>query len=163
MKRSLTMAITLMVTSTVWAHSTDQPGQMQSGMSQAMMEQHPWGMMGNRDAVDREIRVSMTDNMRFTPEQITVKLNETIRFVVDNDGQVLHEFVLGTPEELQQHAQMMKRFPNMAHDEPYMAHVDPATQGEVVWTFNRPGQFEFACLLPGHFEAGMKGQIVVQP
>ncbi|MCD8515766.1 MAG: cupredoxin family protein [Burkholderiaceae bacterium] len=148
----------------VWAHGTEQHGQMQSTMSQHMMaEQHPWGMMGNPENVDREIRISMTDNMRFTPDQISVKLNETIRFVVENNGKVLHEFVLGTPDELQKHAEMMKRFPNMAHDEPYMAHVDPARQGEVVWTFNQPGEFEFACLLPGHFEAGMKGQIVVQP
>ena len=147
-----------------WAHGTQQHGQVPSGMTQSMVaEQYPWGIMGQPDAVVREIRVSMTDNMRFTPDRITVKLNETIRFVIQNDGKVLHEFVLGTPDELQKHAEMMKRFPNMAHDEPYMAHVDPGKEAEVVWTFNRPGTFEFGCLLPGHFEAGMIGQIVVQP
>lgn len=164
MTKPLTGLLALLFSSAVWAHGTQEHGQMQSSMSQQMMaEQHDWGIMGQSEEVDREVRISMTDNMRFTPEQITVKLNETVRFVVDNDGKVLHEFVLGTPEELEHHAQMMKRFPNMMHDEPYMAHVDPAKRGEVVWTFNRAGEFEFACLLPGHFEAGMKGRLVVEP
>jgi uncharacterized cupredoxin-like copper-binding protein len=70
--------------------------------------------------------------------------------------------VIGTPEELKAHAELMKKHPNMEHDEPYMAHVDPGQRGEIVWTFNRPGTFEFACLIPGHFEAGMKGTITVR-
>lgn len=163
MKTLAIATIALFAAGAAWAHGTAQHGQMQSTMPDHMMaEQHAWGMMGKADAVDREIRVSMSDNMRFAPEQFTVKLNETVRFVVDNDGKVLHEFVIGTPGELQKHAEMMNKFPNMVHDEPYMAHVDPAKQGEVVWMFNRPGEFEFACLLPGHFEAGMRGRIVVQ-
>lgn len=164
MKKFLITAAVVVMVNSVWAHGIEQHGQMPSNMPQSMMaEQYPWGIMGKSSEVDREIRVSMTDNMRFTPDQITVKLNETIRFVVQNDGKVLHEFVLGTPDELQKHAEMMKRFPNMAHDEPYMAHVEPGKEAGVVWTFNRPGEFEFACLLPGHFEAGMRGKIVVQP
>ena len=164
MKKLLITSFAAVVSTAVLAHGTEQHGQMQSGMSHQMMaEQHPWGMMGSPDAVDRDIQISMADNMRFTPEQITVKLNETVRFVVDNDGKVLHEFVIGTPDELQKHAELMKKFPNMAHDEPYMAHVDPSKRGEVIWTFNQPGEFEFVCLLPGHFEAGMIGRIVVQP
>ena len=164
MRNLLIATTTLLAANVVWAHGTEQHSQMQSNTAQHMMaEQHPWGMMGNPDKVDRQIQVSMSDMMRFAPEQITVKLNETVRFVVDNDGKVLHEFVLGTSDEIQKHAELMKRFPNMAHDEPYMTHVDPSKQGEVVWTFNRAGEFEYACLLPGHFEAGMRGRIVVQP
>ena len=101
-------------------------------------------------------------DMRFTPADITVKANETLRFVVNNNGVLLREIVIGTPVELQKHAVMMEKFPNMVHDEPYMAHVDPGKQGVVVWNFNRPGEFEFACLLPGHYQAGMKGKITVK-
>lgn len=164
MRKLLISVATLFAANVAWGHGTEQHGQMQSATAKHMMaDQHPWGMMGNPDSVDRQIRVSMSDAMRFAPEEITVKLNETVRFVVDNDGKVLHEFVLGTPDEIQKHADLMKKFPNMAHDEPYMTHVDPAKQGEVVWTFNRVGEFEYACLLPGHFEAGMRGRIVVLP
>jgi uncharacterized cupredoxin-like copper-binding protein len=69
--------------------------------------------------------------------------------------------VIGTRAELDAHAALMEKFPNMAHDEPYMAHVDPGKQGGLIWTFNRPGDFEFACLVAGHYQAGMKGTISV--
>ncbi|NCV58626.1 MAG: hypothetical protein EBW47_07525, partial [Betaproteobacteria bacterium] len=108
-----------------------------------------------------DIEVQMTDNMRFAPNRIDVKLGETVRFVVVNAGKVMHEFVLGTKRELDEHAALMKKFPNMEHDEPYMAHVEPGKKGEIVWTFNRVGEFDFACLLPGHYEAGMRGTINV--
>jgi Cu/Ag efflux protein CusF len=73
----------------------------------------------------------------------------------------MHEMVIGTREELEEHARLMEKFPNMEHDEPYMAHMEPQQKGELIWTFNRPGQFEFACLIAGHFPAGMKGVITV--
>ena len=88
---------------------------------------------------------------------------ETVRFVVRNAGKVLHEMVIGTPEELRAHAEMMKKHPGMEHDEPFMTHVAASRSGEIVWNFNRPGSFQFACLLPGHFEAGMIGTLVVAP
>lgn len=164
MKYFIGLTVTSLLATGAFAHGNMPHGQATTSAQQMMpAEQTPWGIAGPKDKVDREIRLSMTDNMRFTPEKINVKLNETVRFVVDNNGKVLHEFVLGTDSELQKHAQMMKQFPNMVHDEPYMAHVMPAAAGEVIWTFNRPGEFEFACLLPGHFEAGMRGRILVQP
>jgi uncharacterized cupredoxin-like copper-binding protein len=83
--------------------------------------------------------------------------------VIRNAGKVLHEMVIGTEAELAEHAALMKKFPAMEHDEPYMTHVKPAAQGQMVWNFNRPGTFQFACLIPGHFEAGMKGTILVLP
>jgi len=55
----------------------------------------------------------------------------------------------------------MVKFPNMEHDEPYMTHVKAGGTGELVWNFNRPGQFEFACLIAGHYQAGMVGTIKV--
>jgi uncharacterized cupredoxin-like copper-binding protein len=82
---------------------------------------------------------------------------------VKNTGQVLHELVIGTRKELDEHAALMMKFPTMEHDEPYMTHVKPGAQGEVIWTFNRPGNFDFACLIAGHYQAGMTGKINVLP
>ena len=124
-------------------------------------EQKAWGIAGDASAAKRTIEIKMTDNMRFTPDHIEVKQGETVRFVHKNNGKVMHEFVLGTKNELDEHAILMKKFPNMEHDEPYMAHVAPGKQGEIVWNFNRAGEFDFACLLPGHYEAGMIGKIKV--
>lgn len=103
----------------------------------------------------------MTDNMRFGSDTVEVRQGDTVRFVVHNAGRVMHEFVIDTRKELEVHAALMKEFPNMEHDEPYMAHVAPGKTGEIVWTFNRAGEFNFACLLPGHFDAGMVGRIKV--
>jgi uncharacterized cupredoxin-like copper-binding protein len=126
------------------------------------LEQKAWGIAGQAGAVKRTIAIQMGDNMRFTPERIEVVQGETLRFTLTNTGQVMHELVIGTQKELVEHAALMKRFPNMEHEEPYMAHVAPGKTGEIIWTFNRPGEFDFACLLPGHFEAGMVGKIVVK-
>lgn len=68
---------------------------------------------------------------------------------------------IGTKKELDEHAAIMKKFPNMKHDETNMAHVDPGKKADLVWTFNRAGEFDFACLLPGHYEAGMRGKVNV--
>jgi uncharacterized cupredoxin-like copper-binding protein len=103
----------------------------------------------------------MTDQMRFTPDRLQVRQGETIRFVHHNDGKMLHEFVIGTRQTLDEHAAMMLRFPGMEHDEPYMAHVSPGQVGEMIWTFNRAGEFDFACLIAGHYQAGMVGTIHV--
>ena len=125
-------------------------------------EQKPWGIAGDAKNA-RTVTLRMGDDMRFRPDRIAVREGETIRFVVANTGKLLHEMVIGTPEELKQHAEVMKHFPGMEHDEPFMAHVKPAARGEIVWNFNRPGTFQFACLVPGHYEAGMIGTIVVSP
>lgn len=126
-------------------------------------EQKPWGVAGQARNVSRTISIAMGDDMRFTPERIEVREGQTVRLRVSNTGKLLHELVIGTTEELKTHAELMKKFPGMEHDEPYMAHVDPGKHGEIVWTFNRSGEFEFACLVAGHFEAGMKGRIHVIP
>jgi uncharacterized cupredoxin-like copper-binding protein len=84
-----------------------------------------------------------------------------VRFVIQNKGKLLHEMVIGTRQELDAHAALMVKFPKMAHDEPYMAHVSAGRSGDLVWTFNRPGDFEFACLIAGHYQAGMVGTISV--
>lgn len=123
--------------------------------------QTDWGIAGDAKNVSRTIRIDMTDNMRFTPDTIAVTLGETIRFEVVNAGKVMHEMVIGTQKELDAHAAMMLKHPNMEHDEPYMAHVAPGSSERLVWQFNRVGAFHFACLIPGHYQAGMTGRITV--
>lgn len=125
-------------------------------------EQTPWGIAGTPRGA-RTIELRMGDDMRFVPDRIEVRQGETIRFVVRNQGKVLHEMVIGTPQALREHAALMKRFPKMEHDEPHMTHVKPGRKGQIAWNFNRAGEFQFACLIPGHFDAGMLGTIVVMP
>lgn len=140
---------------------TDQPHKKTQAVKK---EQKPWGIAGEPRDVSRTIEVRMSDRMRFTPDLVEVREGETIRFVHRNDGKMLHEFVLGTKDELDAHAALMQKFPKMEHDEPYMAHVGAGKNGEIVWTFNRAGEFDFACLIPGHYQAGMVGKIrVVSP
>lgn len=124
-------------------------------------EEHPWGREGDPKKATRTITVDMSDDMRFTPSRLEVKAGETVKFVVRNAGKVLHEMVIGTEAELAKHAEMMRKHPGMEHDEPYMAHVSPGRRGEMAWTFTRPGTFMYGCLVPGHWESGMKGTIVV--
>lgn len=126
-------------------------------------EQKEWGIAGDAAAVRRTIRITMSDTMRFTPDRVQVPQGEVVRFVVTNAGKMMHEMVIGTRKELDEHAALMEKFPAMAHDEAYMAHVPAAHRSELVWNFNRAGEFEFACLIPGHYQAGMIGRIKVTP
>jgi len=139
-----------------WGHGT---GHAPAAAREA--EQQEWGIAGDPAAVTRSVTVRMLDSMRFVPDALQVRLGETVRFVVVNDGELLHEFVLGTKAANAVHAEQMLIFPNMEHDEAHMAHVAPGETGEVVWHFNRPGVFEFACLLAGHYQAGMTGVLTV--
>lgn len=124
-------------------------------------DQHAFGRQGHPKKITRTVTIDMTDAMRFLPDAITVKQGETIRFIVANKGQMLHEMVIGTLDELKAHGEMMKKHPTMEHDEPYMAHVNPGGKETLVWQFTEAGEFYFACLIPGHFEAGMMGKIIV--
>ncbi len=124
-------------------------------------EQKEWGIAGDAKAVKQTINLSMSDAMRFTPDKIEVKQGDTIKLVLKNTGTQMHELVIGTKKELEEHAALMVKFPKMEHDEPYMAHVAPGKTGEIVWTFNKPGNFDFACLIAGHYQAGMVGKITV--
>ena len=124
-------------------------------------EQKAWGIAGDATVAKRTVELVMTDNMRFTPNKIEVRQGETVKFVVKNGGKMLHEMVIGNKKELDEHAALMMKFPTMEHDEPYMIHVAPGEVGELVWTFNRSGDFDFACLIAGHYQAGMVGKIKV--
>jgi len=119
------------------------------------------GKPGVAAKASRTITIEMGDNMRYTPSNIQVRRGETVRLLVKNAGQVKHELSLGTEKELLEHLEQMKRFPDMEHDEPGKLTLAPGAQGEIVWQFTKAGTVNFACLIPGHYEAGMKGAIQV--
>lgn len=125
-------------------------------------EQQDWGIAGERKDARRTVMLRMLDTMRFVPDRVEVRRGQTVRFVVVNEGRLKHEFVIGTEAALAAHATLMEKFPDMEHDEPWMAHVDPGKRAEVVWTFNRPGRFAYACLIAGHYTAGMTGTLIVK-
>lgn len=160
--RTLLLGTTMaFMAGTAMAHG-DKPDAKSATKSAAKAEQKPFGIAGNPAKATRTVTMDMTDEMRFFPSVLEVKRGQTVRFVLVNKGKTLHEMVIGTLAELQEHAALMKKFPDMEHDEPWMAHVKPGATQEVVWQFNRPGEFHYACLVAGHFEAGMVGKVIVR-
>jgi uncharacterized cupredoxin-like copper-binding protein len=155
---TLAVALSMLTAGQAMAHGDKPHGSRPAALVQ---EQKPWGVAAGAAKAQRTIDVRMGDDMRFRPDRIEVREGETVRLRVRNSGRVMHELVIGTREELDAHAELMKKFPNMEHDEPWMAHVGPGRSGEIVWTFNRAGEFDFACLIAGHYEAGMTGRIIV--
>lgn len=136
-------------------------GDKHSSATKAEMKQTEFGRTGDPRKAARTVNVDMSDAMRFAPAEISVKRGQTVRFVVTNSGKQMHEMVLGTMKELKEHADLMKKHPGMEHDEPYMAHVQPGKKAEIVWQFTNAGEFHYGCLIPGHFEAGMVGKVIV--
>lgn len=120
------------------------------------------GVPGDASKVSRTIAMSMDDSMRFTPSHIQVKAGETIRFFLKNEGKVGHEMVIGSMADLKAHAAKMQKMPGMNHAEPNMVTLKPGQMGGIVWQFSQAGQVDFACLVPGHMEAGMLGVVSVQ-
>lgn len=144
---------------TAAAHSGSHDGKAAIDYSQA--EELAFGKAADPKSARRVVTVEMGDTMRFSPAKISVKRGETVRFVAKNTGKVMHEMVLGTKKELAEHAEMMKKHPEMEHDEPHMLHVAPGKSGEMGWKFTKTGEFLYGCLVPGHYEAGMVGTIKV--
>ncbi len=107
----------------------------------------------------------MTDGpgtMSYAPDRIEARKGEQIKFVIRNEGDLDHEILIDTFANNQRHKAEMEKNPNMDHEEPNGARLKPAARKELLWRFTRAGTFEFACLLPGHYETGMKGVIVVR-
>jgi uncharacterized cupredoxin-like copper-binding protein len=162
-----------------WSHGESHDKSTKAAPTKA--EEYAFGRAGNPKKAARTVTIGMDDRMRFVagarghatdaragtaahamPGNLVVKRGETVRFVVHNDGKLMHEMVIGTMKELKAHAELMRKFPDMEHDEPYMAHVAPGKRGEIVWQFTRAGEFHYACLVPGHMEAGMISKITVK-
>lgn len=164
MKRFLTGAVCLALMATspyAAAHGPMNHDKKPPAAKAASVEERAFGREGDPAKVSRTVTVRMSDRMRYDPAEIRVNAGDTVRIVGANDGKVMHEIVIGTRQELDKHAELMRRHPNMEHDEPYMAHVSPGAKQEIVWQFTKPGEFFYGCLIPGHFEAGMVGKVIV--
>lgn len=123
------------------------------------------GAPGDAKKPARTVTVVMSDadgTMKFTPDHLDVKKGEQVRFVIENKGSLKHEFTLASVKDNDKHAEMMRKFPDMEHDDPNAKTVDSGKSAEFVWRFTKGGRFEFACLIPGHREAGMHGFINVK-
>ena len=129
--------------------------------AQGNAEETRLGKPGDPKKATRTIRIDMSDTMRFSPAVLKLDQGDAVRFIVRNSGKVLHEMVLGTEEDLKKHAELMRKFPGMEHDEAHMVHVRPGKSGSFTWQFTQAGEFRYGCLIPGHFEAGMVGSISV--
>jgi uncharacterized cupredoxin-like copper-binding protein len=162
MKRILiASAIAVSLVSATGAPAHDDKNHVKKEERQADGHAATLGKPGDPGKVSRSVDVEMSDAMRFKPAAIRVKRGETIRFIVRNTGRQKHEMVLGTIKELKEHAELMRKFPEMEHADPNQVSVEPGKTGELVWHFTKAGTFDFACLVPGHFEAGMVGKVRV--
>jgi uncharacterized cupredoxin-like copper-binding protein len=158
--RAAVAAALLFAFAGAWAHGDDSRSSQRKGATEVV--EKAFGRSADPKSTARTIRVEMSDTMRFTPSVLTIKRGESVRFLVTNSGRQMHEMVLGTMQELKEHAELMRKFPEMEHDEPYMAHVKPGETQSLAWRFTTPGEFFYGCLVPGHFEAGMLGRIIVR-
>jgi uncharacterized cupredoxin-like copper-binding protein len=100
--------------------------------------------------------------MTYSPSRIEVRKGEQVRFVLRNTGDLSHEFLLDSFENNAKHKIAMEKNPEMEHDDPNGKRVEPKASSEILWRFTKAGTFEFACLIPGHYESGMKGVVVVK-
>ena len=134
---------------------------MASGTHAGGHDDEAIGKPGLASKVTRTVNVDMLDTMRFTPSSLAIKQGETIRFVVKNVGRLPHEMVLGKEKDLKEHYEVMKKNPEMEHADANSVSVQPGKTGEMIWQFTKTGKVDFACLHPGHYDAGMKGQVRV--
>jgi len=120
------------------------------------------GRPGDPAKVSRTVEIVMSDDLRFTPARVQVKAGETLRFFLRNAGSGEHDMAIGPSADLKAHAEMMRAQPHMKHAAPNMARVAPGRRGGIVWQFTQAGTVDFACLVPGHYEGGMRGVIEVR-
>ncbi len=143
-------------------HSTGAEGESSHGdAGHHGDDEYPTGEPGVAAEVTRTIDIAMNDKMRFVPDNISVRAGETIKFNLTNAGAIPHEMVIGDAKYLVEHSEMMKKFPGMEHEEPNMLTLEAAKSGELIWKFTKTGDIAFACLQPGHYDAGMTGIVTV--
>lgn len=123
------------------------------------------GMPAKKKGGMTKINVSLIETedgeMLFEPRTLDFKAGETVVFTITNNGEAEHEFVMDTVAKNAEHKELMAKFPEMEHDDPNAVRLQPGEKGTIVWTFTNAGAFEFACLIPGHYEAGMHGALTV--
>ena len=149
------LTLVLMTATSAWAG----PGAPGHGH-----DEYAAGEPGNLKKPARIVLISMREadgKMVFTPDRFQVRKDEQIKFVLRNNGEIDHEFVLATSAENLKHAEAMRKNPDMEHDDPNAKRIAPHKTAEILWRFTKTGEFEFSCMIPGHRESGMIGYVVV--
>lgn len=129
------------------------------------LRSRPVGHPGQIANVQKTINVVMTEtdegDLVFEPSRLSAKVGTTIRFVIRNFGTLRHEFYLDSHQGVLEHKAEMEEDPSSMHEEPNLIHIEPGNRNEIVWKFTTSGEFEFACLIMGHYDDGMSGKIKV--
>lgn len=123
------------------------------------------GEPGDAKKPFRTVQVTMQEGdgtMGYSPKRLEVKRGEQIKFIINNGGELPHEFILADEKDNLKHGALMQKFPDMQHDDPNGKNLEPKAKTEILWRFSKPGTFEYACLIPGHREAGMIGKVTVK-
>jgi uncharacterized cupredoxin-like copper-binding protein len=131
----------------------------------AFAQAYAAGEPGDATKPARIVQVTMTETdgkMQFLPNRIEIKKDEQVKFMLRNNGELDHEFILATAAENLKHAESMKKNPDMEHDDPNGKRLAPKKTDQIVWRFTQVGEFEYSCLIPGHRKAGMIGTIIVK-
>lgn len=124
-----------------------------------------YGEPGDPKKPARIVQVVMRETdkgMEFLPKRVEIRAGEQIKFMLRNNGELDHEFVLGTVAENLKHLEQMRQNPDMEHDDPNAKRLVSKKADEIVWKFTKAGEFDFSCLIPGHRDAGMFGTVVVK-
>jgi uncharacterized cupredoxin-like copper-binding protein len=151
MKTTTTIAIALIALSTAAARNHEHHAH----------ESYSAGEPGNAAKPSRTIEIELSE-MTYEPIRIEVKRGEQIRFVLRNAGTEDHEFLLATTRENLKHAEVMKKYPHMEHDDPNGVRLGPKKSAEILWRFSKRGTFEYSCLIPDHRDYGMVGHVTVK-
>ena len=156
--KSTLLAMTLILAATPMAFAAGK----HTGGHDGVME---IGQPAKAGAETRTIQVKLMEtaegDMIIEPRVLDFKAGETVRLAIKNVGENEHEFVMDTVAAVAKHKELMQQFPEMEHDDPNALRLAPGEKGEIVWTFAKAGSFEFACLIPGHYDAGMHGTLSV--
>lgn len=123
------------------------------------------GVPGDPARPSRTVEVTASEGdgrMSFAPARVEIARGEQVRFAIHNSGALAHEFVIGASSENAAHARMMAAMPDMRHDDPNAVTIPAGGSATLNWRFTKAGVFEFACLIPGHYEAGMHGVAAVK-
>lgn len=155
MKQALIGLLLLLLPATAFAGGTH------SGPEEKMIVGEP----GDKARATQTFRVTLEETkdgkMLITPNRFTVRAGQTVRFALKNKGELDHEFVLDQSDKIMEHKAVMEKFPEMEHESPNTIRLAPGTSGEIVWKFTNGGEFKVACLIPGHYDAGMHGNVTV--
>ena len=142
------------------------------------------GSKGNENEISRIIKVIMYDNY-YDPSSFQINAGETIKFEVENAGDLVHEFNIANKMMHMKHQpEMEKMFDNqilfsdyidkekmkkMAKMDKSMGHshsnsvlLEPKQKGDIIWKFDNAVDVEVACNIPGHYQAGMIAEVNIK-